>query len=146
MGASPEQLHAMLQYCMNFARTMLEESGDFYPFGASLSRAGTVGAVAGYNGEERPKPQELYQLLASAFANEARGGDLLGAALAANVNVPAKYSPKSPDGIRVHLESPGYARFVYIPYRRQKRGLLKRTTHVVFGEPISVGIVPQFFL
>jgi len=75
MGASPEQLHAMLQYCMNFARTMLEESGDFYPFGASLSRAGTVGAVAGYNGEERPKPQELYELLASAFANEARGGE-----------------------------------------------------------------------
>lgn len=34
MGVSAQQLHELLTYCIDFARTMLEDSGEFYPFGA----------------------------------------------------------------------------------------------------------------
>jgi hypothetical protein len=82
MAASPEQLTALLQYCMDFARTMLEKAGDFYPFGATISSSGNIGSVGGYNGEEHPKPQEIYQLLSSGFAAGAKSGEHLCTALA----------------------------------------------------------------
>jgi hypothetical protein len=145
MSASPEQLHEMLMYCINFARTMLADAGDFYPFGATLSPLGTVSAVGGYDGEERPKPQEIYQLLGNAFISGAREGTYLGVALAANVNIPGQYAPPSPDGLRVHLESDGYSRFMYVPYRLKKEGFFKKRTVVEFSEPFAVEIAPTFF-
>lgn len=145
MTASPEQLHEMLMYCINFARTMLTNAGDFYPFGATLSFEGAVAAVGGYNGEEKPKPQEIYQLLNDGFTVGAREGKFRGVALAANVNIPAQYSPASPDGLRVHLESHGYSRFMYVPYRLKREGLFKKKKSVEFDEPFAIEIAPKFF-
>jgi hypothetical protein len=145
MGASPEQLHEMLQYCMDFARTMLERAGEFHPFGATVSVEGRVAAVGGYNGEEHPAAAEIYKLLGEAFASGAARGEYLGVALAANVNIPPQYSPPAPDGLRVHLESSGYARFIYVPYTLSKPGLFKKRRAVEFGEPFAVEIAPTFY-
>lgn len=38
MSVPPEKLHELLTYCMDFAKTMLNDSGDFYPFGAVLGK------------------------------------------------------------------------------------------------------------
>ena len=86
MQATPEQLHEMLTYCMGFARTMLEEAGDFYPFGATLSPQGVVAAVGAHSGEERPAHAEIYKLLSEALLNGAASGEHECVALAANVN------------------------------------------------------------
>lgn len=145
MSASPEQIHEMLKYCMDFARTMLQRAGDFYPFGAVLAPDGRVGAVGGHNGEEHPIPAEIYKILGQAFSAGARSGEYQGVALAANVNIPTEYSPQSPDGLRVHLESEGYARFIYVPYTLSKPGWLKRERTVEFGEPFAVAIAPSFY-
>ncbi len=145
MSASPEQLHEMLKYCIDFARTMLQRAGDFYPFGATLSPDGRIAAVGGHNGEEHPVPTENYKILGQAFAAGARNGEYLGVALAANVNIPAQYSPRTPDGLRVHLESQGYARFSYVPYTLSKPGWLKRERTVEFGEPFAVEVGPSFY-
>lgn len=145
MSASPEQLHELLMYCIGFARTMLENSGEFYPFGATLSQEGKVVAVGGSNGEEQPKSTEIYQLLADAFSAGAKSGQHLGVALAANVNIPTGYSSPSPDGLRVHLESNGYSRFIYVPYKVVSRGLFKPKRVAQLSEPFSVDIPPQFF-
>jgi len=143
MTASPEQLHEMLMSCINFSRTMLEKAGDFYPFGATLSAAGQVGTTGAYNGEERPQPQEIYRMLAHAYAAGARSGEFLGVALAANVNIPAQFSPTLPDGVRVHLESSGFSRFVYIPY---KISVSEKNRTVEMHEPFSVQIEPQLLI
>jgi len=145
MAASPEQLHELLAYCLNFARTMLEKAGDFYPFGATLSPDGKVAATGGYNGEEHPQPQEIYRLLADAFRSGASTGEFLGVALAANVNIPAQFSSVSPDGVRVHIEASGYSRFVYVPYKIKVSGMFKKTKSVELGEPFSVEVPPNFF-
>ena len=143
--ASPEQLHELLTYCIGFARTMLEEAGTFYPFGAVLSSDGKVGGVGGSTEEERPKPQEVYNLLNGGFLAGARSGQYLGTALAANVNIPEQFSPVFPDGLRVHLESVGYARFIYIPYKLTKKGLLSKKRVVELSEPFAVEIRPSVF-
>jgi hypothetical protein len=145
MSATPEQLHEMLNYCMDFARTMLAESGDFYPFGATLSPQGVVAAVGGYDGEERPAPADIYRLLGEAFLSGAARGEHSGVALAANVNIPAEYESISRDGLRVHLESHGYARFIYVPYKLGTTGLFKKRRVVEFSEPFSVELAPTFF-
>lgn len=135
----------MLMHCINFSRTMLEKAGDFYPFGATLSPQGVVSPVGGYNGEEHPAPVEIYKLLGDAFTSATASGQYAGVALAANVNVPAEYSAPFPDGLRVHIESSGYARFIYVPYKVTQQGLLKRQRAVEFSEPFAVEIRPIFF-
>jgi hypothetical protein len=145
MVASPEKLHELLMYCLNFASTMLEKSGEFYPFGATLSPDGKVSATGGYNGEEHPQPQEIYQLLAEAYRSGARTGEFMAVALAANVNIPEQFSSASPDGIRVHIEASGYSRFVYAPYAIKVFGIFKKTKSIELSEPFAVEIPPNFF-
>lgn len=144
MPASAEQLHKLLMYCIDFARTMLQDSGEFYPFGAHLSSDEKLCAIGGYNGEEHPNPKEIYQLLCDGFAKGIQDGTLLGIAVAANVNIPAQYSPAVPDGLRVHLESDGFSRHVYVPYRLTRQGATEKPM-LEFLEPFSVEIPPTFF-
>ena len=145
MTATPAQLHELLSYCMDFAKTMLNDAGDFYPFGAKLSPEGQVVAVGGHNGNERLSPQDIYQLLIGVFVSEAQNGSISGAALAANVSVPEQYSSPSRDAIRVHLEAPGFARFIYVPYEIVKSGLFKKKVAVTLHEPFAIEIGPGFF-
>jgi hypothetical protein len=143
--ATPEQLHKALMYCADFAKTMLEDSGTFYPFGAEIRSDGQLHGIGGYNGEEHPVPTEIYKLLAEAFSSQAREGNILAAALAANVNIPAEYEPPCSDGIRVWLEGEGFARFIYFPYRMEKRGFFRKGFTVEMVEPIAVEITPGWF-
>jgi len=124
---------------------MLEKAGEFHPFGGTLSQDGKVVAVGGYNGEEHPEAQEIYRLLADAFRSGARSGEFLGVALAANVNIPTQFSSALPDGIRVHIESSGHSRLVYLPYKIQVSGMFKKTRSVELGGPFSVEVPPNFY-
>lgn len=144
MLVSPERLNELVTYCIDFARTMLEEAGDFYPFGATLTNDGKLAGVGGHNGEERPNPKEIYTLLGGSFAVDAAAGKLSAAALAANVSIPTEYSPSSPDGLRVHLEAEGFSRFIYVP-RISKQGFLKKRTVAEFDKSSAVAIAPHFF-
>lgn len=146
MGASPEQLHELVKYCMDFGKMMLEDSGEFYPFGAVIGADGKLTAVGGYDGSERPNSQDVYRLLSDAFISDARAGKVLAIALAANVKIPSDYNPPSPDGLRVQLETEGYCRFLYVPYTLAKVGFFKKTTIANYGELISVDVPPQVFV
>lgn len=145
MAVSPEQLSALVTYCTDFAKTMLKDTGDFYPFGATLTNDGKFGSVGGHNGQERPNAQEIYKLLGCNFAADAAAGKLSAVALAANVNIPDEYSPSAPDGVRVHVEAEGFSRFIYMPYRITKQGPFKKKFVAEFDELFSVAIAPQFF-
>jgi hypothetical protein len=130
---------------MDFGRIMLEDSGEFYPFGAVIGADGKLKAVGGYDGNERPKSQDIYRLLFNALAFDARAGNVLAVALAANVNIPTAYKPPSPDGLRVHLEAEGYSRLVYVPYTLAKGRMFKKTTIAKYDEPISVDVPAKLF-
>ena len=102
-------------------------------------------AIGGHTGQEKPVSQEIYRLLSEAFASSAADGSIAAAALTANVNIPIEYSPPTPDGIRVHLESSGFSRFIYIPYAIKKRGFFSKAFAVTMYEPIAVQIGPSLF-
>ena len=123
---------------------MLQCAGEFYPFGASVGPDGSVAAIGASTGEEHPKGQELYELMLSGLAERVRTNQVIAVAIAADVNIPPQYSPESPDGLRVLLESQGYSRFVYVPYRlaKQDDGAV---AGVDFLAPFSVEISPNLF-
>ncbi|QNN77256.1 hypothetical protein IAE60_15225 [Pseudoxanthomonas mexicana] len=145
MTASPEKLHELLTYCIDFGKSMLTKSGEFHPFGATLGLDGKVTAAGGYNGEERSAAQDIYRLLGEAFTSSATEGSIAAAALAANVDIPHEYDPPAPDGIRVLLESKDFSRFVYIPYVIKRQGLFTKSNSVTLFEPIAVQVSPGIF-
>ena len=145
MSVPPEKLHELLRYCIDFAKVMLGDSGEFYPFGAVLRVDGEVKAVGGYDGKEHPKSGDIYRILFESSAENVRDGSIAAAALAANVYIPAEYSPPAPDGLRVHLESQNFARFIYVPYRMAKQGMFKKRIRVEFLDPIPVQVQPSLF-
>jgi hypothetical protein len=124
---------------------MLEDSGEFHPFAAQLDLSGEVVAVGGWTGEEHPDSVELYKFLASALHAQASDGAIMGAAIAVNVNIPAEHSSPIPDGIRVQLEGEGYSRYLYVPYKIERGGLLSRKREVTLVEPFAVEIQPAIF-
>lgn len=145
MTATPEQLHELLNYCIGFAEQMLVDSGEFYPFGATVGNDGRVVAVGGHIGSEHPNPRELYRFLADAFSAQGRSGEILAAAVASNVDIPPKHSPKYPDGLRVQVESAGYSRYIYVPYSLAKSGFFRKRRTLSFADPFSIEIEPQIF-
>ncbi|MGK5011114.1 hypothetical protein [Janthinobacterium sp. MDB2-8] len=145
MAVKPEQLHELLTYCFDFAKLMLSDSGEFYPFGAVLGFEGKLNAVGIHDGNEHPNPQDLFRLLEDTFKVQAARGEIIASAMAANVNIPSTYESPCPDGIRVHLEGNDYSRFIYFPYRISKIGIFKRKMKIEVLEPFSVEIQPSFF-
>jgi hypothetical protein len=140
--ATPEQLHQALLYCIDFARVMLEDSGEFYPFGAMINSAGQVEARGAWMGEEHPNSVDVYTLLVDRLHGQLKAGRALAIAVAANVNIPEQYSAIYKDGLRVTLESRGYSRFIYVPYQLVRSGVFGRRKAAEFAEPFSVVLNP----
>lgn len=135
-AVDPHRLEELLKYCLGFAKTMIEQHGEFHPFGAQITSSGAFTAVGGYTGEEHPKGAEVYHLLQDRMKARYSGGEIVAAAIAANVNIPPEYEPPFPDGIRVLLECRGYSRFIYLPYRTSPAG-------VAYAELIPVDASPS---
>ncbi len=147
--ASIDQLATLLRYCEDFAKQMLGEAGEFHPFGAFLNGEGKVEALSAYLGGQLQE-HELYSLLQGAVSSLAAQGKLKAYAIAANVNIPSQLEAAYPDGIRVHVESPGYSRMVYTPYQllsyRPLRKFLAFLPLVEYLEPIAVDVNGSAFL
>lgn len=144
-----DSLASLLRYCEEFSKQMLAESGEFHPFAAFVNRDGEVEAVGAHTGEEFPQGVQVYQLLEGALASMAAEGKAMACAIAANVNVPSSLSSPFGDGVRVHVEAPGYSRLVYTPYRllsyRAIRKFLAVLPTVEYAEPIAVDTSPKLF-
>jgi hypothetical protein len=146
---SLQALAQLLQYCESFAQRMLGDAGDFYAFGAFVNGDGQIEALAGHLGTDRPNPQELYRFIQEAIVGMAAQGKLSAYAVAANVNMPGELGSPLPDGIRVHVEAPGYSRLIYTPFRllsfRPLRKFLAVLPTVQYAEQITVDTQPSVF-
>ncbi len=137
-----DHLHSALNYCVDFARLMLEKSGEFHPFGAIVNATGDVEARGAWTGEEFPKGQDVYELLMEGLRAELLDGRAIAIAVAADVNIPEQYAAPYRDGLRVALESPGYSRFVYMPYHLKRSSIFSSKKVVEFSESFSVELKP----
>ncbi len=145
MSATDEQLASLLQYCGDFARLMIEDSGEFYPFGAEIDATGELRALGFSDGTERPSTQELYEYAQNVLSAKAKSGEIIAGAIAVNVNIPPQFESPLPDGIRVHVESSNFSRFIYQPYGIRKSGFLGQKRVVDYADLIGVDVGPVMF-
>lgn len=141
MTVEPERLHALVSHCADFARRMLIERGEFFPFAAVIDADDLIEPRGAWDGSERPDPKAIYELLAGALHADAATGAIRAAALVANVDIPAAYLPQWPDGLRIKLETDGYSRFIYIPYQLSGAG----PREAEFATPFAVEAEPEIF-
>jgi hypothetical protein len=113
----PRKLEELLNYCVGFAKQMVESHGAFHPFGAVIVSAGTLNAVGADIGEEHPHGAAVFQFLQGAMSAQFQKREIIAASIATDVNIPPQYQPVYPDGIRVLLECAGFSRYIYLPYR-----------------------------
>lgn len=135
-------VNRLFGFVVEFAEQMLAKSGEFFPFGGSITDAGEIAAAAGApDGPGVPNAQDVYRLVAKGLASRASGDEVAAVALVANVIIPTELEPVAESGIRVHMEAPGFARMVYVPYEF----VTGADQPVRLHEPMAVEIDPEFF-
>jgi hypothetical protein len=143
MTAAEEQLNKLLMHCVGFAETMLKSGGAFYPFAAFIDPDSRVSIARTNDADKHTDKLELYNRLTNTLVEMAKTSKDLAVAISADVNIPQQHSAPSSDGVRVHMESPIFSRFVYVPYKLSKEQ--GDITHVELFAPFSVEVAPQFF-
>src|SRR3954468_10999655 len=93
MDVTQDRLNQLFTFSMDFAKEMLEENGDFYPFGATVSEEGKLAADAGQGegGDDR-EAHEFYRVFFERFS-ASRPSEAVAAALVANVTIPDEFDP-----------------------------------------------------
>jgi hypothetical protein len=103
-------LDRLLNTVLAFADEMLRRHGEFYPYGAAITRDGEEQVFAADPGEETPNPSEVLTSLVTGMSAEST--ELRAAALVSDVT-----SGRS-DAVMVHLEhADSLAITVLLPYR-----------------------------
>jgi hypothetical protein len=87
-AVDPHKLEELLNYCVGFAKQMVESHGAFHPFGAVIVSGGTLNAVGGDVGEEHPRGAAVFQFLQSAMHAQFRKREIIAASIATDVNIP----------------------------------------------------------
>lgn len=102
---------------LDFARQMLAQHGEFFPFAASMQPDGQIAHIAADVGKERPRSQEVLDVLYGSLSAQAAQGEIRAAGVCVDVRtIPPSTSAKV-DAICVHLEhADGAVLEVFLPY------------------------------
>lgn len=121
-----QEVEKLMNELVPFARRMLDENGEFYPFGGYMKLDGAIVHVgveqAGIN---KPKSADLLQLLKRSFQERARNAECRATAILVDVRIiPPGVSQKS-EAIQVSLNhQDGYTAEVFYPYRKEIDGIV----------------------
>jgi hypothetical protein len=120
-----DEMDSLLDALLPFAKQMLGEHGEFYPYAATLDSSGNLQMVATHTGEEHPDSSQLIELLYEGLVQQASTGEIRAAAVCADVRVTPPNSPEMTDAIRVAIEhASGEPVNVFLPYENRKfRGI-----------------------
>ncbi len=137
--AHPE-LDQLLNALLPFAEQMLAKNGEFFPFGATMTRNGDIVATAASLGGEHPPSQPLIELMSQAFRQQAEAGELRAAGLCFDARILPPDRTEKTDAICVSLEhESGQCMDVFVPYERGWFGKLK------YGAMFAASRERQFF-
>jgi len=122
------ECEAILNEMVPFAERMLQEYGEFFPFGGAMKANGETVYVAGYDGREKPPSADIIGLLNDAFRSGARSGEYKATALVYDIRILPPLSEQKSDAVAVSLNHrDNYSAVVILPYQLKNGG-------VVFGE------------
>jgi hypothetical protein len=120
-----------------FAQEMLGKHNEFYPFAATMDKAGNVAQVAGDIGSERTNSSELVDFLKQALGAQAAQGMIRASGICYNVGARLPGYADNVDAICCQLEHAAASPVqFFVPYRKGLFGRMKYDKPVVLpGQP-----------
>lgn len=123
-----------------FAKKMLTDYGEFFPFGGYTKPTGDIVHVGAKSGDrETPKSADLATVLEQSLLERAQGGECKATAILFNVTI------RRGDAIQVNVDhKAGYSAQVFIPYAFDGNAVVygevfaQEGDHRIFGNKESV--------
>lgn len=113
MSQAKTDCQTLVDEWLKFATHMLEEHGEFIPYGCAMNLVGEIGSYAADIGGEHPNSQEVISFLQSAFRGQK--ADLKCTAIFYDVVI---RNPEETDAVAVLLDhEDNYSRIVFFPYQ-----------------------------
>jgi hypothetical protein len=137
-----DELDALLNAVLPFAEQMLTQHGDFYPFGATISRDGKIALIQPFIEEEEeiPDSPQLVHTLYQGLRDQALRREIRGGAVCTNVSMRPEGADEETDAVRVSLDHANHVPLdVFQPYA------IERSGDVVYGAIVAVAADPRVF-
>jgi hypothetical protein len=107
----------LLDSLMPFAKKMLQERHEFFPFGGKMTHDGKIVCDAAYDGREQPPSQALIDLLRQAHQAEARAQKIRVCAIIYDIRTIPPGRTQKQDAIAAAIDhASGYSVVVVFPY------------------------------
>jgi len=102
---------------LSMAKQMLQEHGEFFPFGLALNAKGQVLAVAGHDEHEHATSEDFMRQLKQTFVARAAAGEYRATALVYDARIQTPTPGVNTDAIAVALDHrDNYSVVVFLPY------------------------------
>lgn len=143
MNPGKADAQELLDALLPFAKQMLQQHREFFPFGGRMSQSGTIAHIGATDGTDHPPSQPLIQLMKDSFRSEALAGDLRTCGIVYDVRTVPPNCIEEQDAIAVALDHfSGYSVVVLFPYQFSSSGELQVESpfavegdYFVFGRP-----------
>ncbi len=143
MNPAKADAQELLDVLLPFAKQMLQQHREFFPFGGRMVQDGTIAHVGATDGTEHPPSQPLIQLMQDAFREEARTTNLRTCGILYDVRIVPPGRNDKQDAIAAALDHvSGYSVVVFFPYRFDESGELhvespfaSEGEYSIFGRP-----------
>jgi hypothetical protein len=134
-------LNSLFDTAVSFAKLMLSEEGEFYPFGATMSPSGEITNIgARVERDDHPPSQTLIDLMTETFQKRAASGEIRAAVICYDGRAIPPGETTKADVICCGLEHrSGESVDVFMPYKRTGRSFQ-------FGETFASRRIAQFFV
>ena len=120
-----DECEELMDALLPIAEKMLSKHGEFHPYGGSITKDGEVQPASVYDGRERPPSNDLINMLASVFQEEAEKGSVRATAIVYDALVTPPGATEKTDAIIVCLDhQDGYSAQVCLPYTISETGEL----------------------
>ena len=121
MSTPKSDCELLMNAAVPFAKQMLDQHGEFHPFGSAMRTDGQIVPVARYDGKEHPHSVDVMKELKEAFVAGAKDGQFKATALVYDVRVTLPSTGKKSDAIAVALDHrDDLSVIVLIPYKIEK--------------------------
>lgn len=119
MNLIPGELTDLLHYCHSLAKFLLNEQGEFYPFGVYLNSENVITQRLFNDGDDFPLSTGIINIIKYDFDHQLIAGSILGSAITYGARVTNEYFTEPTEVIVVRLNKKGMnnALLHYLPYR-----------------------------
>jgi hypothetical protein len=99
------------------AKQMLENYGEFFPYGAAMKLSGEIVPLASYAGDKQPLSQDVIDALKASSHAGAASGQYQATAVVYDVSVSKPGADEKTDAVAVALDHQDhYSVIIYLPY------------------------------